>query len=128
MKGKKLLLIVFTGILLLTAACGAKVDYSDSPYTGVWECYEAEASGIVVAADNVFDAPPRFSFRADGKAVIYYGEDKGESKWEETDTGVVIKEAGGDTVLTADGDILVLEQASSDGDIVILRLKKVLDQ
>lgn len=76
-------------------ACGKA---SDSKYVGTWNLKEGQASGVTVSKETVKKAlgtttEISIELKSNGKANVSFGEQNGEGTWEETDTGIKLKDS-----------------------------------
>lgn len=110
-------------LLALAVGCAPKVD-PDSPFIGVWVCYEAEALGLTLDAADIYgEDVPTITFDEKGKAQLYFDQEY-NGKWKETETGASMYDAGGEYPFTLADGVLTMESADTEGNIVILRFRE----
>ena len=102
--------ILVVGILILStmilAGCGGK-NMKGSKYLGKWNAVSAEMSGMEFAVSDFMDEFS-FVFKEDGTCEAHIDDEVEKGKWEETETGVKIKDSTDTMDLTdKDGDLYI---------------------
>lgn len=102
--------ILMAGILILStmifAGCGGK-NMKGSKYLGKWNAVSAEMSGMEFAVSDFMDEFS-FVFKEDGTCEAHIDDEVEKGKWEETETGVKIKDSTDTMDLTdKDGDLYI---------------------
>lgn len=92
-------------LLLSLTACGGKT--ADSPYVGTWNATKYSALGIDIAVEEM--GASTLEFKAGGRMTADFMGQSGSGKWEETDSGLVIKSGGEEIPCTIEGSELVLD-------------------
>ena len=95
------LLVLFAGIL---AGCGGK-DMSGSAYTGKWKAVRAEYSGFEFTMEEM-QMELTLDLGADGKATADFNGDSEKGIWDETETGVILKDSKDQLEITDEDGLL----------------------
>lgn len=72
-------------VILSIAGCG-KSKYADSEYVGTWTAKSAEAAGVEISMDTLFDSLS-ITLDKSGEATLDINGETNTGNWEETDQG-----------------------------------------
>lgn len=91
-------------IVLCLSGCG-RGKYADSKYLGTWTAKSAEAAGVEIALDTLFES---FSITLDksGEATLDINGEKHTGTWEETEQGFSVD---GELTFTVDGSAATVD-------------------
>lgn len=105
---KRTLALAFALMLVLVmAGCGGP-DMSDSPYIGTWNATAYQALGMTLTPDSL--GASSLDLQSNGKVTVTITDQEiGTCNWEETETGIVIKDSKDSLELTNQEGSLVLD-------------------
>lgn len=104
MKKKLVLLMTVMMIVFCIAGCG-KAKYADSEYLGTWKATTAEAAGIELSVDSLFDSLV-LTLDESGEATLDVNGEENKGEWEETEKGFTVD---GELEFTVDGSAATVE-------------------
>lgn len=102
---KKKLALLMTVIMIVLCFTGCKAKYADSEYLGTWKATTAEAAGVVLSVDSLFDSLV-LTLDESGEAALDVNGEVSKGEWEETEKGFTVD---GELEFTVDGSAATVE-------------------